>query len=78
MAIAAGVTGRVDQPGTGPASRRIHPNDHAHEADVYAVIDYLGEVGHTLHQADPARSEELYETLREAVGARCIPANNQG
>ncbi|MGH3905431.1 MAG: hypothetical protein ACRDTE_14765 [Pseudonocardiaceae bacterium] len=34
------------------------------EADVYAMIDYLGDVGHALSQADPARLEELYAALR--------------
>jgi hypothetical protein len=34
------------------------------EADVYAMIDYLGDLGHALNQADPARLEELYTALR--------------
>ncbi|MDQ3887048.1 MAG: recombinase family protein, partial [Actinomycetota bacterium] len=34
------------------------------EADVYAMINYLGDVGHALNQADPARLEELYAALR--------------
>jgi hypothetical protein len=34
------------------------------EADIYAMIDYLGDVGHALNQADPAQLEELYAALR--------------
>jgi hypothetical protein len=34
------------------------------EAEVYAMIDSLGEVGHTLNRADPTRLQELYEALR--------------
>ena len=28
------------------------------------MIDYLGDLGHALNQADPARLEELYAALR--------------
>jgi hypothetical protein len=34
------------------------------EAEVYAIIDYLSDVGHALNKADPSRLHDLYETLR--------------
>lgn len=33
------------------------------EAEVYAMIDYLGDVGHALNRADPSRLRDLYEAL---------------
>jgi hypothetical protein len=33
-------------------------------AEVHAMIDYLGDVGRALNQADPARLQDLYEALR--------------
>ncbi len=34
------------------------------DAEVYAIIDSLGDVGHALNRADPTRLQELYEALR--------------
>jgi len=34
------------------------------DAEVYAMIDSLGDVGHALNWADPIRLQELYEALR--------------
>ena len=33
-------------------------------AEVYAMIDSLGDIKHALNRADPARLQELYQTLR--------------
>lgn len=33
------------------------------DAEVYAMIDSLGDVGHALNRADPARLQELYEAF---------------
>lgn len=34
------------------------------EAEVYAMVDYLGDVGERLNKADPTALQQLYESLR--------------
>lgn len=58
-------------PGCGPRAQPARaeldgarPSDALSEAEVYAMIDYVGDVGAAINDANPARLQALYESLQ--------------